>query len=106
MALIRAVATEFPNTMHNGCYFHQTQAIIRKVKKRKFYNAYRDKVITQLCIRKLMTLGFLQPNCFRPAFERLALISPKSLNPIFQYYEDFWINKIGVDMFSVYNRKH
>lgn len=86
MALIRAVCTEFPHAKRSGCNFHHTQAIIRKVKKLGLISAYRDKVSTQLCVRKLLALGFLPPNCIVPAFERLSMFSQTKLRQLFEYY--------------------
>ncbi|CAF3786921.1 unnamed protein product [Rotaria socialis] len=68
-ALIKAIADEFPQARHAGCYFHFTQAVYRNIQKHGLTTAYRDCEIARTFCRKLMTLPLLQLCDVKLAFE-------------------------------------
>lgn len=106
MALISAVRREFPSVSHKGCYFHHTQAIFRMVQRNGLVTVYRDNPAFQESLRSLMALGFLPVDRVMIAFQKLQTRGPPELNPIFEYYNEFWIKKIGINMYNVHKRFH
>ena len=106
MGLISAVRREFPAVSHKGCYFHHTQAIFRMVQRNGLVGFYRDSTEFQTSLRSLMALGFLPLDRVVKAFQNLRVRGPLELNPIFEYYNEFWISKIGINMYNVNGRFH
>ena len=60
----------------------------------------------QTCVRQLMALPFLSHTEIGSAFHRLKARSPQCLEKLFSYFFDYWLNTIGPEMLSVYNRPH
>ncbi|CAF4647498.1 unnamed protein product, partial [Didymodactylos carnosus] len=100
-ALIKAVAEEFPQARHAGCYFHFTQALYRNIQKLGLSTAYRDSESTRIVCRKLMALPLLQLNDIELAFEDLKDDSPVTLRDLFNYFETFWMTDIPLHLWNV-----
>ncbi|CAF1607645.1 unnamed protein product, partial [Didymodactylos carnosus] len=59
--LIPAVAADFPETKHRGCFFHYNQSIYRRIQTSGLGSAYsQDEEIRSGC-HKLMALALLPP---------------------------------------------
>ncbi|CAF3217150.1 unnamed protein product, partial [Rotaria sp. Silwood2] len=100
-ALIKAVADEFPQARHTGCYFHFTQALYRNIQKLGLTTAYRDTETTRIVCRKLMALPLLQVNDATLAFEDLKDDSPIILRNLFNYFENFWMTDIPLHLWNI-----
>ncbi|CAM4801162.1 unnamed protein product [Rotaria magnacalcarata] len=100
-ALIKAVADEFPQARHAGCYFHFTQALYRNIQKLGLSTAYRDTEAIRMICRKLMALPLLPLNDVKVALEDLKDDSPITLRDLFNYFENFWMADIPVHLWNV-----
>ncbi|CAF4164323.1 unnamed protein product, partial [Rotaria sordida] len=100
-ALIRAVAHEFPQARHAGCYFHYTKAIYRNIQNFGLTKAYCDNEITRTACRKLVALPLLQLNDVKLAFEDLKDDSPIILRDLFNYFETFWMTNLPLHLWNV-----
>ena len=56
---IAAVKKLMPQVDHLGCYFHYTQAVLRKIRNFGLIIAYRNNRPFHLLCRKIFSLGFL-----------------------------------------------
>ncbi|CAM4836094.1 unnamed protein product [Rotaria magnacalcarata] len=54
-SIITAVANEFPQAIHSGCFFHFTQAIYRRIQSLGLITSYSQDSDIRICCRKLMT---------------------------------------------------
>lgn len=70
-ALIGAIHTELPLVQVNGCYFHFTQALWRKVQSLGLTTNYRQNDNLRKCIRKVMSVGYLPLLLVRQNFNTL-----------------------------------
>ncbi|CAF4501536.1 unnamed protein product [Rotaria socialis] len=55
--LISAIANEFSAAVHNGCFFHYTQAIFRRIQALGLTTLYFQNSEIRSCCRKLMALA-------------------------------------------------
>ncbi|CAF3200244.1 unnamed protein product [Rotaria sp. Silwood2] len=53
------MATEFPQAVHSGCFFHYTQAIYRRIQTLELTIIYVQNGEIRTCCRKLMALALL-----------------------------------------------
>ncbi|CAF3588472.1 unnamed protein product [Rotaria sp. Silwood1] len=100
-ALIRAVADEFPQARHAGCYFHFTQALYRNIQTLGLTTAYRGNETIRIICRKLMALPLLQLNDIKLAFEDLKDDSPITLRDLFNYFENYWMTDVPLHLWNV-----
>ncbi|CAF4419126.1 unnamed protein product, partial [Rotaria magnacalcarata] len=56
-SIITAVANEFPQAIHSGCFFHFTQAIYRRIQSLGLITSYSQDSDIRICCRKLMALA-------------------------------------------------
>ena len=71
-SIISAIEVEFPLATINGCYFHYTKSLWKKVGAFGLIHAYRtDEEFKRNIIRKVMSLGFLPINFIRGVFDIL-----------------------------------
>lgn len=70
-SLMIAVETELPRSVINGCYFHFTQSIWRKITKLGLSGPYRRHTHVRKLLSKLMAVGFLPVAVVRLNFNNL-----------------------------------
>lgn len=89
-----------------GCSFHWTQAIWRKVQNLGLATTYKDTPAAHDYIRAIMALPFLPSEHIIPAFEHLERRSTAAFAGLVQYVRDTWIqsSKWSPDTWSVYNQ--
>ena len=86
-----------------GCYFHHTQAIYKKIKSLGLSNLYKNDENVRSAARKLMSLALLPIDKVGLAFECLFNDHPDSLDPLFDYYESFWMGSLSPKLWNVSN---
>ena len=92
--LIASVRIEFSATQIRGCYFHFCQAVYRHVQTLGLSQLYINDENSRLSIRKLLALAFLPIFQIPLSFENLKSQCSQELQPLFEYFESYWINKI------------
>jgi hypothetical protein len=92
-ALWLAVANVFSSASIQGCVFHWTQAIWRKVQGLGLSTAFHKDDATHKYIKRLMALPFLPHEHIAQMFEQLrALATTPVLQALVNYINDTWIN--------------
>ncbi|XP_078326026.1 uncharacterized protein LOC144622863 [Crassostrea virginica] len=90
-ALWQAMKDRFPRMPIQGCVFHWTQAVFRKVQEHGLQTAYNQKDNVFKFVRKLLALPFLPPEHIQETFERLDDRAPEALAPVMDYVYRTWI---------------
>ncbi|CAM4818298.1 unnamed protein product [Rotaria magnacalcarata] len=96
-SLIKAL----PTTEHKGCFFHFNQSLHRRLVSEGLAVAYRDEEKVRKWSKYTMALALLPPNETENALQLIKLGAPKRMKKFVQYVQDFWFNKIGVNMWNV-----
>ena len=84
-------------TRNVGCFFHYTQSIHRKIQSLRLSSIYKDDDSVRSVCHQLIALALLPRNQVEQGFEYLA----KSLNDLFVYFEDYWIDNVPIDLWNV-----
>ncbi|CAF4575636.1 unnamed protein product, partial [Rotaria magnacalcarata] len=97
--------TTLPATKHKGCFFHFNQSLHRRLASEGLAIAYRDEEKVRKWSKYTMALALLPPNETENALQLIKLGAPKRMKKFVQYVQDFWFNKIGVNMWNVNDLK-
>ena len=108
------MAEVFPESRHIGCYFHFTQALIKKLRSLGLITGYRFNQMFKKQMRKIFALAFLPValvrNCYRifanlPKFLALKARYPE-LQKFTEYFEKNWLDffRSNSGMFLIENQ--
>ena len=90
-AMIKALNQTFPRLKVNGCLFHFTKSLFRRVQKMGLQMRFgNDKVIAQH-IKMLMAMPFCKVEDVLEAFEQLKEEAHEDLIPLFEWFETNYI---------------
>ncbi|CAF0713721.1 unnamed protein product [Adineta steineri] len=92
LALVAAVRTEFPDSLHSGCNFHFLQAVHRNIGNLGLASEYKENETIREQCRQLMALSLMPPSEVEKQFKRIRMISSESLEDLFIYFQRQWIN--------------
>ncbi|CAF1246239.1 unnamed protein product [Adineta ricciae] len=109
-SLISAIPAEFPDAIHQGCFFHHNQALYQRIQSLGLATAYaEDDEIRSFC-RKLMALPMLPLDVVETSFYQLRTAlnnrQKEELRQLFLYYNDYWMNKVPINMWNVHGCQH
>lgn len=95
----RAIEENFPQVSVQGCFFHLTQSVWRKVQNVGLVEEYKNSDDVRNAVKSLCSLAFLEESQINEAFEELQEISdnmnlPK-LTEVYNYFEDTYIGRLG-----------
>ncbi len=91
----------FPNARHIGCYFYYTQSIYKNIQRLGLSDIYRDEEDARLFARKLMALPLLPLAEVDVAFENIADECIDSMKPLLDYFQNFWMTKVPINLWNV-----
>lgn len=92
-AIWKALRSVLPTAKLQGCAFHWTQALWRKVQELGLQTAYSGNDTVYRYIRKLMALPFLPHKEIRPMFVRLSVqAETQPLRNLTEYIQEQWID--------------
>ena len=91
LAAIRAIRMTFINTRVNGCTFHFSQCIYRKIQAEGLQSVYQNDSVLNLKMRMIAALAYLTVNKLEDGFEALAGILPEEMNDLITYFEENFI---------------
>ncbi len=86
-----------------GCYFHHTQSIYKKINSLGLSNLYKNDEKVGSTARKLVSLTLSPIDKVKLALECLYNDHPDSLDPLFDYYESFWMGSLSLELWNVSN---
>ncbi|CAD5126542.1 DgyrCDS14643 [Dimorphilus gyrociliatus] len=95
--LWKALSKVYPLTEFQGCVFHFTQAVYRKIQALGYVKKYKEKGNDWKDFRKLMALPFLPAHIIQPTFDRInaELCEKNRFLDLLQYFQTNWIkNKL------------
>ncbi|CAF3416117.1 unnamed protein product [Rotaria socialis] len=108
--LISAIANEFSAAVHNGCFFHYTQAIFRRIQALGLTTLYFQNSEIRSCCRKLMALALLPIDKIESSFHSLRVKSSTMLNQelhqLFLYFNHQWLVNVPLKIWNVYGCHH
>ena len=93
--MIEAFKEVFPGAELNGCLFHFSQAVWKKIQGEGLQEAYKEDGDLQELCRQLMALPILPEEAILQAFawlEGLAEVMNLGLVSVLEYMEDQWID--------------
>ncbi|XP_068725452.1 uncharacterized protein [Montipora capricornis] len=92
-AIWKALRSVLPTVKLQGCVFHWTQALWRKVQELGLQTAYSGNDAVYRYIRKLMALPFLPQHEIRPMFVLLSVqAETQPLRNLIEYIQEQWID--------------
>jgi hypothetical protein len=91
-AVINAVQSEFPDSIHKGCFFHLCQSLWRKIQSEGLANEYGTDEDFSIKLRHITALAFLPASEIPPAFDQVKLLLPENANGIIEYFESNYVN--------------
>ncbi|CAD5126279.1 DgyrCDS14435 [Dimorphilus gyrociliatus] len=95
--LWKALSKVYPLTEFQGCVFHFTQAVYRKIQALGYVKKYKEKGNDWKDFRKLMALPFLPAHIIQPTFDSInaELCEKNRFLDLLQYFQTNWIkNKL------------
>ena len=96
IGLKNAFASKFPHADLHGCYFHLSQAILKRVKKnKKLYKLYVKGGVVGKYIGVLKSLSYILPPMIRETLQDLKNESdyPKICDGVYRYFEKVYVGK-------------
>ena len=85
----------------NGCYFHYSQAVLKKVNKLGLSPVYRQSESVRDTVRKLLVLPLLNPTQILQAFTLIQSENADTLGRLFTYFRIQWLERVGPEGISV-----
>lgn len=105
--IIPSLRQHFPTSSINGCNFHFTQAVWRKVQSLGLVNHYKSGIPRRI-IKSLMALPFIPRTWVRQTFTAVTMMDNGELQAIaelLQYFRDTWLNgQYPITMWNVYQQ--
>lgn len=96
----------FPDAVRQGCSFHFSQAVMKKINVLGLSPQYNKDGATRDILKQMMALCYIPHYCIRPLFNKLAeqCTTPK-LAEFAEYMRTTWIENdfISPEMWSVFN---
>ena len=104
LAIKQSVDLTFPLAEFKGCYFHFTQALMRKFQTIGLQVAYRSDEEAKQFLRKTAALAFVPTKFVRLAWQGIKASAPSHLPRIeefIEYFESTWL--VGSFPLSMWN---
>ena len=97
----------YPGTRINGCWFHYTQAIWRKIQKYGLTSCYRNNPELTIFVKKIMAIPHLPCDLIHSTY---SLLQPPALQQIDQtkldgflrYFKRYWLTQVTPSELSVF----
>ena len=100
VAAKRAITEEFQGTSVQGCFFHLTQSVWRKVQNVGLVEKYTNSNEIRSFVKALCSLAFLPENEVDETFEELqeeieTYENIRGLKELYDYFEDTYIGRLN-----------
>ncbi len=92
LAIKQAVELSFPTTEFRGCYYHFSQALMRKFQNLGLQVDYRQDEDANRFLRRTAALAFVPVRFVRLAWQAIEAAAPPlpRIQEFVQYFEDTW----------------
>lgn len=101
---LSAMNEALPNSIFNGCYFHFTQSIWRKIQDLGLSTLYKNCLDINITVRQITGLGFLPIDNVYETFELIRSNADPRLTEFLNYFYDYWILTITISKWNVFDR--
>ena len=99
LSAMKALRDAFPGVSVEGCFFHLTQAVWRKVQACGLVPQYRNNAAVREAIKALCVLAFFDTSQTVEVFEELQEeaegLGEEDLVQVYDYFEDTYIGRVG-----------
>ena len=105
LAIKQAVELSFPTTDFRGCYYHFSQALIRKFQNCGLQVAYREDANVNRFLRRTAALAFVPVHFVRLAWQAIRVSAQQlpRIQEFIWYFEDIWlVGNFPLTMWNVY----
>ncbi|XP_063222324.1 uncharacterized protein LOC134530933 isoform X2 [Bacillus rossius redtenbacheri] len=122
IALRRAVRVVYAESRIGGCWFHYCQAVWRQVNRRGLVGESRRNPNIKLAIKMIMALPHLPAqrgqaydnstpavnvlDGLRAIREFVQEANILQINSVLDYFQRFWLGRVGAENFSIFNEPH
>ena len=93
LAVIKSIEVNFPDSEINGCFFHLSQSVYRKIQECGFQRRYQEDSDFALKLRMLPALAFVPVEEVVDAFEILMDFLPLEISPVAEYFENTYVGR-------------
>ena len=94
IAAINSLRRNWPNAILDGCFFHLSQLVYKRVQNEGLLNIYRENEDFSRSVKMLAALAFVPPIDVVMAFEQLYENVPVEAHPIMNSFEDNFIGTL------------
>ena len=104
-SLLTSIHAHFPDSQNQGCFFHFTQCIYRKIKQTGLSSLYLNNDNFRLFIRLIMALAFLPDDEVLASFlifEQFVQNKAKFLIPFCEYFRRTWL--VNIPLWNVHGK--
>ena len=94
LGLLQAVELQFPTAKIQGCFYHYSQSIWRKVQNLGLQTMYRDNPTFKAFVSKMVALSFCPKSFVRVVWMGLKAEAPEvhRIEELVSYFEKTWLN--------------
>ncbi|KAB0800704.1 hypothetical protein PPYR_06443 [Photinus pyralis] len=95
LAIIRAIQHTYPDTTICGCFFHLCKNMKKHIGEQGLNRNYNNDANFALNAKMITSLAFVPINDIDIAVDALAEELPEELQPILQWFEDYYIGRVN-----------
>ncbi|XP_066589302.1 uncharacterized protein [Prorops nasuta] len=115
IGLHNAIRAVFHSCHITGCYFHFVQSLTKKARRYQIFEKTKNRnqlhIKTIVLFRKICNLALLPAHFIQQEFD--IIVNRTAEEPIlfqyfehfFKYFKNYWLKRIGVQIFSIYRLK-
>lgn len=107
---IKAIEEVFPRVQVQGCFFHLSQSIWRKVQEIGLSGMYKTSQEIRNTIRQCAALAFLKPEKVEDGWLHIHSTAPdnEKLIEFFYYFVEQWLENvhIPIEMWNCHGKRH
>ncbi|XP_039286874.1 uncharacterized protein LOC111058838 [Nilaparvata lugens] len=117
--LMKAVSDSFPEqegTIHTGSWFHYAQSIYKKILQLGLEELFTSNTLVKKATQMIISLALLPHefieegmDCIESYFRMAEEISPihlEKMDAFFRYVREYWLTKVGSEVFSIFMQRH
>ncbi|XP_060870534.1 uncharacterized protein LOC132944972 [Metopolophium dirhodum] len=95
----------FPEARTSGCWFHHNQAVFKNMKSKGYYRLVNTNQFALQSLNLLFGLPLLPYQDIERAFQLIKMYAINhgvAMHNLFDYYERYWLRRVGTQIISVH----